>query len=306
LIEQIRTIAGQILADKSVDVVIGYEAGTRGAVRPAFIRSAGETGRLVWNDACTHNLVNYVREKHVPPKKGAPPAKVGVIVKACEMRALNVLLRENQVPRADLYLIGVACQGMRQNSGFAGRELGDFELRCQDCGQRVPSGCDVVVCDAVVADEGDADSAVKAAASPALASALSAELDRLAALSPVERQAFWDAEFERCLRCYACRQACPACYCVECTAEQLEPSWIGVAIRRPEKRMFHTMRAYHLAGRCSGCDECARVCPVGVRLDLLNAWFRREIEATYGYQAGQDATTPAPLASFVPNENLDL
>ncbi len=295
MIEQIRSIAGQILVDKTVDVVIGYEAGTRGAVRPAFIHSAAEAGRLVWNPACTHNLAAYVREQHVSPKKGAPKARLGIVLKACDGRALNVLLRENQVPRADLYLIGVTCQGMRRNSGFAGRALGDLELRCQDCVERVPSGCDVVVTDETGLAPG-----------PVAASVLAAELDHLAALSPAERQAFWDAEFSRCLRCYACRQACPACYCAECTAEQLEPGWIGVAIRTPEKRLFHTMRAYHLAGRCAGCDECSRVCPAGVRLDLLNAWFRREIESTYGYQAGQDATTAAPLASFQPGETLVL
>ena len=197
MIEQIRAVARQILADKTVDVVIGYEIGTRGATRPAFIYEAGDVDRLVWNDACTHNLANYVREKHVPPKRGAAPAKVGLVLKAwMPPRTQRAAAREPGAA-ADLYLIGVTCAGMRQNAGFANRQTGDLELRCQTCAERTPVVYDTLIGDPV-------------AATPAVSDALAQELDRLAAMTPGERQAFWDAEFERCLRCYACRQACPA------------------------------------------------------------------------------------------------
>ncbi len=286
MIEQIRAVAREILENNTVDLVIGYETGPRGVTRPAFIYSAGEVERLVWNDACTHNLANYVRDKHVPPKKDAPPARLGLVLKACDARSLNVLLRENQVPRGDLYLIGVACAGMRQGDGW--------QSRCLDCAERTPAVYDVLV--------GEPATPAARETSPAWQE----DLERLEAMTPAGRQAFWEAEFARCLRCYACRQACPACYCVECTAEQLDPEWVGIGIRTPEKRFFHTMRAYHLAGRCAGCDECARACPVGVRLDLLNAWLRREVERSFGYRAGADATTPPPLATFKPDEKLEI
>jgi len=34
-----------------------------------IIYSAGEAERLIWNDACTHNLANYVRENMYRQRK---------------------------------------------------------------------------------------------------------------------------------------------------------------------------------------------------------------------------------------------
>ena len=101
-------------------------------------------------------------------------------------------------------------------------------------------------------------------------------------------------------------QACPACYCFECVAEQLDPQWMGIAIDLPEKRFFHIMRAYHLAGRCSGCNACEEACPMDIPISLLNRKIAQEVEALFDYRVGQDATTPPPLATFQKEEELPM
>jgi coenzyme F420-reducing hydrogenase delta subunit/ferredoxin len=119
------------------------------------------------------------------------------------------------------------------------------------------------------------------------------------------RAAFWQAQFSQCQRCYACRQACPLCYCSECVAEQLDPAWQSIAIDANEKTFFHVLRAFHLAGRCGDCQACSQACPVGVPLYLLNQKVAQEVARLFdGYQAGVDPGADLPLTTFRRDEVL--
>ena len=279
---KIRAKARELLESGQVSCFIGYEEGTRGRVRPAFAYEPQDTDRLIWDERCTYNLSTYLHQFRHPPRRGEEPPRVGILVKPCDSRSLNVLFHEEQIDRANVYVVGVTCKGVKVN--------GQTEERCQRCAERVPLVYDVVMgtVPKVVGREDYADVA------------------RLEAMSTQERLAFWTREFDRCIRCYACRQACPACYCFECVAEQLDPQWMSIAIDLPQKRFFHIMRAYHLAGRCSGCNACEEACPMDIPLSLLNRHIAKEVEDLFGYRPGQDATTPPPLATFEKAEELPM
>jgi formate dehydrogenase subunit beta len=280
LIDKIRAKARELLESGQVSCFIGYEEGTRGRVRPAFVYEPQEADRLIWDERCTHNLTVYVRSLAAADQSQRP--SLGILVKPCDSRSLNVLFHEGQLERDRVYVVGLTCTGVKVN--------GQLEERCQRCSERVPLVYDLVM-GGVPKTVGREDYA---------------DVARLDGMSPGERLAFWTQEFDRCIRCYACRQACPACYCFECVAEQLDPEWMGIAIDLPQKQFFHVMRAYHLAGRCSGCNACEEACPMGIRLSLLNRKIAQEVEALFGYRTGQDAETPPPLATFKKEEELPL
>lgn len=280
---EIRVNARELLEGGRVDCVIGYEVGPRGRTRPAFIYDPEEAGRLVWNQACTHNLTTYLHAKLAPQKGQEVLPRVAVVVKPCDSKAINVLVAEKRFHRDQVHVIGVACDGILDGAGF-GRTHGGYQERCLRCSERKP-----VVFDTLLGDP---------QAIQVNACCLEADLDQLDSFTPTERAEFWLSQFDRCIRCYACRQACPMCSCPTCLYERDDSLWVGMNIEINQKRTFHLGRAFHLAGRCVGCNECERVCPMNIPISLLNRKLAQEVEAAFGYQAGM-APIPSPITTIL-------
>jgi len=280
VIEELRAKARDLLESGTVDCVIGYETGPQGDVRPAFIYDPAETERLLFNSRCDHNLVTYLNRRNKPPKRGAPVPTTGIVVKPCDARSLQVLLNENQVQRDKVYIIGIACSGMVDTEG-------NPEARCTRCEQRVPLLADIIL--------GEPPEVVDATDTYA-------DVDLFDALPQDERLSFWLNELDRCIRCYACRQACPGCFCDVCESERDDSLWIGIADAIPEKAFFHITRAFHLAGRCAECNACELVCPMGIPLSLLNRKIVAEIDRTMGGFRAGISEEPTPLVTKLTGE----
>lgn len=278
--------AKQLLESKQVSCVIGYEVGSRGYTRPTFIYQLDDVERLVWNQACTHNLTLYIRHiLQVISDDETTIQRIAVVIKPCDSRAINVLLSENQFSREQVHLIGVTCEGIVDGAGFRQVDNDSLQDRCQRCSERVPVVYDTLIGEPPQVEAVDVYSAL-------------GTIDNLTA---TERAEFWLSHFDRCIRCYACRQVCPMCNCPICLYERDDSLWTGMGIRLNEKRTFHLGRAYHLAGRCIGCDECQRVCPMNIPISLLNLMLAREIEKAFGFRAGC-STTPSPLITIIGEE----
>lgn len=290
---EIQNKARDLLTSGQVDCVIGYELGPRGLTRPVFIYAPEQATRLVWNQACTHNLTTYLGEKLASKgteKVDASLKRVAVVVKACDSRVINVLLAEKRFQREQVYLIGVVCDGILEGAGKLDRppagESGRYQARCQRCQERTPLVYDTLIGEPADPSQGySGDSGL-------------IDLDNLQSMTPAQRSEFWLSQFDRCIRCYACRQACPMCDCPTCLYERDDSLWVGMGIGLKEKRTFHLGRAFHLAGRCIGCDECERVCPMDIPISLLNRRLAQEIEAAFGYRAGM-APVPAPFVTVL-------
>jgi ferredoxin len=278
LTEELRGQARQLLEARQlgdtsgVDCVIGYEISPRGGSRPTVIRDPAEVERLVWGDDCVHNLVTYLHDNKKSLKRGEKPPRVAVVLKPCDSRAVNVLLAERQIARERVLLIGIVCEGLRDSAGA-------LELRCARCAERVPVIYDVLL--GVLPQETPVNEPDD-------------KLARIERMEPGERLEFWLAEFDRCIRCYACRQVCPGCYCTTCMFERDDGLWVDAGIGLSQKHLFHLGRALHLAGRCVECQECERVCPMGLPLSLLNRLLAREVDELYGHRAGV-ACVASPL-----------
>ena len=133
-----------------------------------------------------------------------------------------------------------------------------------------------------------------------------AALDAFMRKSPSERMAYWSREFDRCVKCYACRQSCPLCYCERCIADKNRPVAIRSSATRADNFAWHITRAFHLAGRCVGCGECSRVCPAGIDLGLLNVALARAAQTQFGFRAGADPAAEPIIGCYAASDKEEF
>ena len=304
--DQLVEKATQLLADGTVTRVLGWKKSEFSYdVTPAVFADAEALKDFVFDDFCGANFSKYLI------KETGKEGKVLVFLKPCDTYSFNQLLTEHRFDREKVYAVGIPCDGMidiakvkavvgdgilsvKSEADVVVETLYDgvktlakadvLAERCVNCKSKKH-----VAYDELLGEDGDV-----------LDSKRFDQVAQLEAMTPDERYAFWQNELSKCIRCNACRDVCPACTCEKCVFGNPNS---GVENKAPadsfEEKMFHIIRAFHVAGRCTDCGECSRVCPQNIPLHLLNRKFIKDINTFYGeYQAGEEVGSRAPLVNY--------
>ena len=306
LTDKIRTLCTGLLKDGKVDMIVGFKKGTIPMSSPPCVaRTQEQAEELIWDSNCTLNLANYLTNRK---------EKIGVIAKGCDSRNIVNHIIENKVTRENLYIIGVPCDGMvdkrkirslfddditrfseKDNKLFVETVSEKKELdkknflkdNCTTCIHRNP----------VIYDE--------------LATELVEEQkieDRFADVRKIENMSsddkwnYFNDLIKNCIRCYACRNACPLCYCPTCFVDESNPQWVGKGQDINDVRTFHILRAYHCAGRCTDCGACEEACPMDIHMRAFTRKLVKDSCEIFDWEPGLDPNKRPVLDTFNPDD----
>lgn len=297
--------ARELLAGGAVDRVLGWEAGEHPWDRTPAILDAGNLENLKYDGFCGANVSKYLIAE------AAKPGKVLAFLKPCDTYSFNQLATEHRIDPEKVHVIGVGCRGKIDAEKIRARgirgileieEDGDV-LRVHTLyGDETVNRREVLLikCLSCKGKEHKAGDEVIGESEETASVDKFSEVARIEAMTADERFAFWRSELSKCIRCNACRNVCPACSCIKCVFDNPDTGVQNKAAADDfEENLFHIIRAYHVAGRCTDCGECSRVCPQGIPLHLLNRKLIKDMDELYGvYRAGEEIGQRHPLESY--------
>ena len=315
--KSMREIARNLLNNKQVDVVIGYsEATIPLSSSPIIIDNEKDVDKLIWNNLCYINLAKYLVPmipNLIDPEKGK--LIVGIVSKGCVGRALFHLAVEKQLNLDNVKVIGIPCNGIVNRKRIE-REIGereilevsvsdnnivvkgnDFEEKfpydeyinelCKQCKVRSPPTTPGLM-ETCLGNCQEVDSVYD-------------DFEDIAEYESKTADEKWEYIKDilgSCTRCYACREACPMCYCNLCFVDQNMPIWFGKTTEINNIIVFHLIRALHLAGRCVACGACSNVCPMGIDLNFITRKLEKIAKERFGFTSGLNPETLPPMMNF--------
>jgi ferredoxin len=236
----------ELFQNGKVDVMIGYAEGPAKSVRPHFAVSPGDADNFIFDERCKNNLAGYVRKAELK-KLG----RIGFVANLPSIKTIMQLASENQIIDGQVIALAINKEGKV----------------------------------AVLDNFADMQNFI-ASATPGAPPPIMQKVEELKAKTREERWDYWTKELSNCIKCYACRSACPLCYCEQCAVENNNPQWIPIAPHWQGNIEWHILRAMHLAGRCIGCGECSRACPADIPVGMFNMVLNGFIVENFGQQAG--------------------
>jgi len=173
------------LEDGTIDIFLGYKEIDHHPLPYCFTKE-----RLDEVEDLVLSPVRYSLEKIATHMAAVEPGiKIGMLARDCNSRALNVLYLWNQLNPDNVRTVNVNCCPSRL------KEHGD-------CSYLEPETIGAYKKQVGVDNN--------------------LALEDVEAYGETERLDRWMYEFQKCIKCYGCRNICPVCFCKECSLEHDE------------------------------------------------------------------------------------
>lgn len=240
----------------NVDGVIALRKGPHDIVAPYLFTKdhPEELAKLaIWPKEPVPDTLKIILRAH-------PDAKLAIVCRGCEERGIVEMFKHAQFSLANVTLIGLQCE----------QDEAEF---CR-CAKPFTVHAKTIVGEPI---QGVPDPLT----------------EKIAAMSPPEKLAFWKQEFQHCIKCYGCRDICPQCFCNICALE--DDTWVETGrLPMTNPSMYHMVRAMHMTAKCVACRECEETCPADIPMAVHFRLIAQHVKEMFNYEPGADMEEKPP------------